>query len=218
MEDLIVLRKFHTLEEASGIVEILEKNKIYYRLEKSNAANDVVFAGNTLDTELHLKIKPEDMESTEKILEEVTEVNIEKLDKDYYLFSFQDDELMDILRKPDEWSMNDYLWAQEILKQRGKEVDQSRLDEWKKNRLEFLARPDQVKGNYIFNSYLFCVLGGFIGFFMGRHLKKFRKLLPNGQKVFAFDEPTRLTGQKIERTGIIFMLLYLVLLFYWIFS
>jgi hypothetical protein len=218
MEELVTLKKFNTLEEASGAVELLVKNNIHYIVEKNEASNDIVFAGNTLNAELLVKVKTDDYETALKLLEELTEVGIEKLDKDYYLFEFSDKELLDILEKPDEWSLNDYLWAQEILKQRGKEVDKTTLDEWKQKRLEFLAQPEKVTGNYILTAYILCFLGGIIGFFLGRHVKAFRKLLPNGQKVYAYDEESRKKGKNVEIAGLLFMAIYVGLICFLAFS
>jgi hypothetical protein len=212
MEDLVTIKKFSTYIEAAGVVELLDKNNITYKVEKSEVSGDIVFAGNTLEEELHLKVKPEDYETVEKLLEELEEIDAEKLEKDYYLFEFSDKELIEILEKPDEWSFNDYRWAQEILKQRGKEVAKSQLDEWKKKRLDFLAQPEVVKGSYLLSAYLFCILGGIIGFFMGRHVHAFRKLLPNGQKVYAFDEESRDKGKRVEVTGLICFSVFIILL------
>lgn len=218
MEDLVTLKKFNTYIEAAGVVELLDKNNITYVIEKTEASGDIVFAGNTLEEELHVKIKAEDFETAQKLLEDLEEIDAEKLEKDYYLFEFSDKELVEILEKPDEWSLNDYRWAQEILKQRGKEVTKPQLEDWKKKRFEFLSQPEVVKGSYVFNAYLFCVLGGIIGFFMGRHTHVFRKLLPNGQKVYAFDEASRDKGRKIEMTGLIFFAIYIILLIVFVIS
>jgi hypothetical protein len=212
MDDLITLKKFNTYLEAASFVELLEKNNIAYTVERSEASGDIVLAGNTLEEELNVKVKPEDYEAAQKIMEELVEVDLEKLDKDYYLFEFTDKELFEILEKPDEWSLNDYQWAQEILKQRGQEVDKSRLDQWRQKRLEFLSKPEKVSGKYMRLSYLFCILGGFVGYFMGHHLYAFRKLLPNGQKVFAFDNESRLKGKKIEIIGALCLVAYIILI------
>jgi hypothetical protein len=218
MEDLVTLKKFNTYIEAAGVVELLDKNNISYKIEKTENTGEVVFAGNTLDEELHVKVKPEDYEAAQQLLEELEEIDAEKLQKDYYLFEFTDKELIEILERPDEWSLNDYNWAQEILKQRGKEVAKSQLEDWKKKRLDFLSQPESVKSSYIRNAYLFCILGGIIGFFMGRHVHIFQKLLPNGQKVYAFDEKSRNKGKKVEMTGLVCFVIYFILLIVFVIS
>jgi len=215
MDELITLRKFNTYIEAAGIIELLQKNNIAYDVEKTEATGDVVFAGNTLEEELHVKVKQEDYEAAQKLLEELVEVDIEKLDKDYYLFEFSDKELLEILQKPDEWSLNDYHWANEIMKQRGQEVSKDQLEEWKKKRMDFLSQPDKVSSTYLRNAYLFCIFGGIIGFFMGRYLHTFRKLLPNGHKVLAFDEDSQAKGRKIEIIGLLCFIVYIIGFTYW---
>jgi hypothetical protein len=210
MEDLITLRKFNTVEEASSVIELLEKNKIDYSLDREKAS-DINFAGNTLDSEICLNVKGEDYEAAQELLKELTEINIENLDKDYYLFSFSDAEITEILQKPDEWSYNDYLWAQEILKQRGKEVDHSILENWKKKRLEVLAQPIKISDNYLIMAYLFCFLGGFTGYFMGLTILN-KKTLPNGQRVFIYDEESRIKGNKIKLIGATGFILYIIAL------
>lgn len=210
MDEFVTLKKFNTYIEAAGVVELLEKNKIVYQVEKSEANGDIVFAGNTLNEELHVQVKSEDYEAAQRLMEELIEVDIEKLDKDYYLFEFSDNELFEILEKPDEWSLNDYHWAQEILKQRGVLVDKSKLEQMKKERIQFLSKPEKVTGGYLSKAYLFCIFGGIVGFFMGKHLYGFRKLLPNGQKVIAFDEESRQKGKRIELIGLLSFLAYII--------
>jgi len=212
MEEFILLKKFNTPEEASTVIELLEKNNIEFQIEKDDAIQETVFIGNTFESEMHIKVKPEDLENAQQLLQELVEINAESLDKDYYLLNFTDTELTEILQKPDEWSYNDYLWAQEILKQRGKGVELSTLEDWKKQRLELLSQPKKISGNYIFSAYLFCILGGIIGLLMGMHLQNANKTLPNHQKVLTYDANSRNQGNTIKWTGVIFSLVWVSLI------
>jgi hypothetical protein len=212
MEEFILLKKFNTPEEASTVIELLEKNDIEFQIEKDDAIQETVFIGNTFESEMHIKVKPEDMESAQQLLQELVEINAESLDKDYYLLNFTDTELTEILQKPDEWSYNDYLWAQEILKQRGKGVDLAILEDWKKQRLVLLSQPEKISGNYIFSAYLFCLLGGIVGLLMGLHLQNANKTLPNHQKVLTYDENSRKQGNAIKWTGVFFLLIWVALI------
>src|ERR1035437_528322 len=123
MEELITLKKINTNEEASTIIELLQKNDIEYTLEKEDI-QDAELAGD-LAFGIDIKVKAEDLEKAEELLKDIEEIDVERLEKDYYLFAFSDSELIEILQKPDEWSYNDYLWGQDILKQRGQEVARS---------------------------------------------------------------------------------------------
>jgi len=214
MNEFETFKKFNNPEEASVLIDLLKKNSIDYELSTAKLTDDVIFAGNTLIEEVEINIKPEDFEKAEKLLEDIEEIDAESLDKDYYLFEFSDDELLDLLKNPDEWSLNDYHWAREILKQRGEEVDQGTIDQWKHARLENLSQTETVTVRYKILAYFFCLTGGFIGIFMGRHLSSYMKLLPNGQKVYAFTDKDRKLGYRISLIGIVCLLGWVILLFY----
>lgn len=213
MDEYKLFKKYNNPEEASVLVELLKKNDIDYQLTTEKPTEDIIFAGNTLLEELQINIKEEDFEKATKLLEDIVEVNAESLDKDYYLFEFSDNELLELLKKPDEWSLNDYHWAREILKQRGKEVEEETIEKWKKERLENLSQTEKVTTKYLILAYFFCLAGGFIGIFMGRHLSSYMKVLPNGQKVYAFDSKGRRLGYQISILGLICLILCIVLLF-----
>lgn len=58
-----------------------------------------------------------------KIVDNLIQVDIlshiEVVDKDYYLFSFTEIELEDLIQKKNEWSKFDFLLAKKILNDRG---------------------------------------------------------------------------------------------------
>jgi hypothetical protein len=209
-------KKFNNPEEAGVLIELLKKNSVDYELSTVKPTEDIIFAGNTMIEELEINIKPEDFEKAEKLFEDIEEIKAESLDKDYYLFEFSNDELLDLLKNPDEWSLNDYHWAREILKQRGMELDQVTVDKWKNARLENLSQTETVTMKYLVLAWFFCLTGGFIGIFMGRHLSSYMKTLPNGQKMYAFDEKGRKLGYRISIAGIVCLLVWIVMLFYFI--
>ncbi len=210
MEELITLKRINTNEEASTIIELLQKNDIEYTLEKEDN-QDTELAGD-LAFGIDIKVKAEDLEKAEELLKGIEEIDVERLEKDYYLFAFSDQELIEILQKPDEWSYNDYLWAQDILKQRGKEVAAATLAEWKQKRMEFLSKPTKISNNFILTAYLFCLFGGIIGYFMGNYLSNAQKILPNGKKIFTYDEDSRKKGHTLKKTGLVSLLILIILI------
>ena len=213
MSEFITFKKYNNPEEAGVLVDLLKNNDLEYQVTAEDASEDVVFAGNTIPKELSILVKESDIEAAEKLLEEIEEVGADRLEKDYYLFEFTDNELHDILKKPDEWSLNDYHWAREILKQRGKDIDDASIERWKNARLETLSKTEEVTVKYQILAYFFCIIGGFIGIFMGRHLSSYKKTLPNGQKMFAFDDKARKLGYRISIFGFICLITWIVLLF-----
>ncbi|MBX2827465.1 MAG: hypothetical protein KTR22_04850 [Flavobacteriaceae bacterium] len=185
------------MELALELANTLQEHQIETQIGDNSAPVDSTFGGSSLQYNIEVRIPKEDFEKAEEILKKEAEIAIETVDKDYYLFSFEDDELYDILLKPDEWNEFDYVLSQQILKKRGKPVDQELLDSLKKRRLEDLAKPEGNQTAWIYVGYLFAILGGFLGLVIGYLLWKSKKTLPNGEKVYSYSDKDRKHGQTI---------------------
>ncbi len=139
---------------------------------------------------------------------------INNVDDDYYLLSFTDDELYDILVKSDEWSEFDYSLSKKLLKERGKSVDDELLKSLKLKRIKELAKPEGNQKGWIIAGYIFAFLGGFLGLIIGYFLWTSKKTLPNGQKVFSYYPKDRRNGKYIFYISlIIFPISFLIKLF-----
>lgn len=120
---------------------------------------------------------------------------LDKIDKKYYLFSFTNDELYEILIKSDEWNPFDYKLAQKLLINRGEKVDAEMLDSLKKERLKVLAKPEQNQNSWIVAGYLFSFLGGGVGIIIGYSLWSSKKTLPNGERIYSYKSVDRKHGK-----------------------
>ncbi|WP_350291259.1 hypothetical protein [uncultured Croceitalea sp.] len=198
-----IFKKYPSLEQATEIKELLESNGIESILADNVPPVDVTFSGSTLEHQFEIRIKQSDFKEAEKILEKRAENLIDKVDNDYYLFDFSDEELYDILLKSDEWNEFDYTLAQKILKQKGKPVDKDLLNSLKKQRLEQLAKPEESQKAWIMAGYIFAMLGGLLGIIIGYFLWTAKKTLPNGQKVHTYSEKDRKQGKIIFIIAII---------------
>jgi ATP-dependent Zn protease len=123
------------------------------------------------------------------------------------LFDFTDQELYDILAKPDEWSAFDYQLSQRILKERGKEIDKDFLNSLRKTRIEDLAKPEEKQTNNVWVGYLFSLLGGLIGIAIGWNMMSSKKKLPNGEEIFSYQENDRKHGKRIMILGIVMLII-----------
>ncbi len=202
-EQFSIFRKFPTLEQAKELTTLFQQHEIESILDDNVPPVDVTFAGNTLQNEIEVRIKQSDFERAEKILEKNAEALIDNLDKDYYLFEFTNEELYEILLKPDEWNKFDYTLSQKILKDRGKSVDKELLNSLKNERLKELAKPEGNQKPWILTGYFFSILGGFLGLVIGYFLWTSKKTLPNGEKVYAYAEKDRKQGKYIFYIGLI---------------
>ncbi|MBS1506618.1 MAG: hypothetical protein JSS79_08235 [Bacteroidetes bacterium] len=210
-EQFLTFRKFNTVEEAQELADLLKANNIGSELEDT-AGFDVSFSGNPLNKEFRVKLLPADFERAEKLLLHQPHVTAEQLAPDHYLLSFSDDELLEIVTKPDEWSATDYQLALQLLKAHGKEMSADRLSALKKQRYHHLAQPEETKPVWIFVGFLSALLGGVLGIFIGWHLMAHKKTLPDGQRVYGYTTADRKKGQTIFFLGLIFGVLWLLVL------
>ncbi|UZR97297.1 hypothetical protein [Chondrinema litorale] len=213
-ERFLTFRRFGNLEDANTLVEVLKTNNIEYEVEDASPTFDITFSNNKLLNEYYVKLKQTDFESTEKLLVDTSDISIEDLPKDYYLFDFTDEELIEILIKPDEWNAVDYKLSQQILISRGKQIDEEFISTLKKKRNEELSKPEKSNSSWRNAGYIFAFLGGLLGVFIGWHLATFKKTLPNGERVYVYSESDRKHGKYILIMGVIFFAIYYTL--YWV--
>ena len=135
---------------------------------------------------------------------------VESVKKDHHLFSLSNDELFEIVLKPDQWSRDDYQLAQKILNDRRKEIDEVTEvfnEEW----LERFDEHERSHKPLIYAGYLFAILGGIIGILVGIHITTSKKTLPDGKKVFGYGIEDRQHGWQILIIGgIMFLLVMLI--------
>lgn len=209
--DFITYQKFIHHTEAKELADLFNANAIEFMAEDASAPFDASFSNSELNKEYKVKIKKEDFPKADELLLRISADQVNNADKDYYLFAFSDDELMDVLTKSDEWSKYDFLLAQKILKDRGLEVNEKLLASLKKNRLEDLSKPEQSQGMWVLAGYIFAITGGILGLFIGWHLRYLKKTLPNGDIVYGFSEEDRKHGKIIFVLGIIFFFIWIIL-------
>lgn len=203
IEKFNVFRSFPTLAQAQELEVLLNENNISTVLRDNIPPVDVTFSGSTLLNQYEVKISPLDFEKAEFILEGEAENLLDKIDKEYYLFSFTNDELYEILIKSDEWNPFDYKLAQKLLINRGEKVDAKMLNSLKKERLKGLAKPEENQKSWIIAGYLFSFLGGGVGIIIGYSLWSSKKTLPNGERIYSYKSVDRTHGKNIFIIGLI---------------
>ena len=210
VNDYYTYRKFNTPEEFEDLKVLFDQNKIEYTVEEDSPAFDLTFSGgNPFDKRILVKIRQSDFVIVDNLLEEQLKNNIHKIDEDNYLHEFSDEELLEIIEKPDEWNKPDYIAAQEILNKRGIIVSNEKIENLKKERLAKLSDPKKGQTGWIIFGYISAFLGGLFGIFIGWHFSTFKKTLPNGQRVYEYNIKTRKHGVKILFIGIIGLIFWI---------
>jgi hypothetical protein len=205
-------QKFFSPEQAEPVLTILKEHGIPFEFIKSKKLVDSVIGGDTsFDNLYELRINGKRFEEVNQLLRDTQEIDINELDSDYYLFSFTDDELVDILRKPDEWSPQDYTIALQVLEERDIVFTTEELAVYRNERLRVLARPEKLHRRLLYIGYVFAFFGGVIGVIIGLCLWQTKKTLPNGKKQFMFDFQTRGHGKLMILFSVIMLVVNFVL-------
>jgi hypothetical protein len=191
MSEFTTYQNFFDTGEAEPVLAVLKEKDIPFKFSKVKQRIDTVITGTRSDDLYQLRIPSDRFEEVNRLLESVTQVDLNEIDKDYYLFSFSDDELKDILLKADEWSPRDYVLARKLLQQKGIPVSDNDLALYKKQRLEELAKPEELKMGWRLLMYAFTFTGGLIGIFMGLAAWQSKKTLPDGSKVYTYNKKSR---------------------------
>jgi hypothetical protein len=190
--------------------KLLEKNNIYNELVQNKSTLDSSFSSVLLE-DFEIKIDKKDFANAEGVILKDSENLIKELPSDYYLFSFENEELIDIIEKKDEWSEMDYTLSIQLLKSRGIYLSIEDLDKSAKKRISELSKPEKNQQIWIIVGYVFAFLGGFLGFIIGYFLWKQKKTLPNGERIFEYDKEDREHGRKILILSILAVFFYIII-------
>ena len=195
--ELSVYRKFIYKDDALELAKILEENYFVYELTDNSSKLDSNFGGDINTKQYELKIRKDDFIEVEKIEEALVKNDLENVEETYHLFDYSDEELIEIVTKKDEWNKFDYLLAQKILKERGKEINPELLIVINKQRIDSLSVQEESPVWLIIIGYVSAFLGGFLGIFIGGYLMYYKKALPNGDRIYGFNRNDRSHGQNI---------------------
>jgi hypothetical protein len=134
-DQYLTFQKFPDKESALQLRDLLKQNDIECIFEDTSGRVDLTFSNSESIKEFRVKLKQEDFEQANDLLMHLSSQHLDNVEKDYYLFDFTDEELMEIVYKADEWSQFDYLLAKKLLKERGKEIKPEVAETIKKQRI-----------------------------------------------------------------------------------
>jgi len=205
----LTYKTFYEKERADVLTRILSDNGIEFEITEDRESLDSLYGDKLFNQQYFVKLRKDDFKKADSLLFDASAKELNNVDKEHYLYNFTDEELFDILSKPDEWNGFDYQLSQQILKDRGKNINADVIDLLKKQRIKELAKPEEGQRNWIYAGYIFALLGGLLGIFIGWHLSTFKKTLPNGERVFGHTENDRRQGKRIFIIGVIMFIVWI---------
>jgi hypothetical protein len=210
-ETFLTFKIFPDIETAQDFAEVLKQRDIPYLIEEDALVFDPSYANNQFNKDYRLKLRQEDFVRANQVLEAYYQTKLEQVNPDYYLFEFTDEELQEILAKPDEWGHFDYLLAQKLLKERGRDINSEKTEQLKSERIKELAKTKSVKRSSVILNYIVCFFFCPIGIFIGWNWAFSKKTLPDGQRVPVYSPYGQKHGLRIFVMGLILLILAFLL-------
>jgi hypothetical protein len=204
--EFIIYQKFNDVALANELAELLEVHNVKYFLEEEAQSFNPTFS-YTDTKEYVVKVMPEDFEQVNELLKQDASENIGEVESDYYLLSFSNDELMEVVTKADEWNAFDVQLARKLLAERGNAISDEEIADIEEKRMEELKEPESSQTFWIILGYILAFLGGVLGIFIGWHLKSHKKTLPNGERVYGYSGRDRWHGTIIFYLAVIVTIL-----------
>jgi hypothetical protein len=196
--------RFNDPALAEAVAEKLQENGIECRI----LGDDGPFVSSIGPTQavssVSLQIRAEEFNRAHAILEAYYEDQLGEIDPEYFLYSFTDEELMDVVAKPDEWGHLNYVLARKILAERGKPLSTEEAGRLKQERLEELERPDD-QGQVDIQLPLHPT-----GTFVNHSIATHKKTLPDGRQVYTHSEYSRKRARTFFFIGLTLILYVLV--------
>ena len=206
-------QSFASEEVAQPLLRLLQAHGIATETGVDRLDFDVNFANNPTDTRFVVRLRAADIEKARQLEDLENDRLAANAAPDHYLFSFTDEELFDVLTKPDEWNSYDVTLAGRILRQRGRVVSADAIQLLRRHRTAEIAKPEPTRKAWIVAGYLSAILGGIIALLIGWHLYSHKKPLPDGSRVYAYAPSDRVHGFRILLLGIFGLLVSIVLRF-----
>ncbi|MCU0345915.1 MAG: hypothetical protein MUC59_03150 [Saprospiraceae bacterium] len=201
-------RDFFMESQVVEFENLLNAHQIPYSVEKSRLLIDKSIAGQGLTPFAVVKLRPVDFGRVGQLLAKSVEDNPQLLDSHYFQ-GFTATELLEVLRKPDEWTPEDIAAAQILLKRQGVVVPTSQVAAYQQERTEALRSGKPVGIGLLLLHAVFAVLGGLFisllfflwGMGMAWYYWKDRTTDMEGQQFFTFATEARQWGKAIFLLG-----------------
>lgn len=206
--------------EMQEIEALLKENRITYKLSSAKPILDSVIVGEGLFPKYTLKLLPGDFERVNQLLRSHYEQKAFEISDYPQLSELTNEELLEILQKPEEWSIESEIVARKILQSRDYPIEDAYIKVLRDEHLAETRRGKRVSPYF----QLLYLLAVFLGFYisilflvpavgMGYYYAYGKATDPHGKRYFVYDERARNIGKLILYGGIIIFLVQIYLLY-----
>jgi hypothetical protein len=199
-------RSFDSRVEAAAMQALLSKNGIPSSLEENKTVFDTAIVGVPNTQSFIVRIPQDHFLTANAVLEEAVNLDELEVEDDYYLLSFSEEELLDLVKKKDEWGEFDYALARKLLAERGIPLTDVDIKRMEKERVQTLRKADAVPVVYIIAGYLVALFSTLIAVAVGLYLVTSYRRLPDGHTAHKYNDSARFHGKCIMALSVLVVL------------
>ena len=192
------LQSFQRLEEAADWVEILEANQIEYHWQESFSGLEDGTVVGPVRRFFALTVKENELAKARNLLKPVAQEWVLRYDESHFLYLYSQQELYEILERPDQWSLEEVEMSRRILRERGFCLTEEEEEWLYQSRLEEVRQTQKrAETSWIVGLYLFSLIGGYFSIMLAWMFASSKQLDPSGEKFYTYDRWTRKHAKNI---------------------
>ena len=165
------------------------------------------------EKDFHVMLDLADFDRAHALIDAMAIKDAQTIGKDHPLFGFTNEELMEVLARPDDWTRLDVRLAQRQLHQHGIPVHDAVLDRFREERMSAMRAPEGSQFPFVALGYISAFCGGLLGIAIGRYLVSSHKTLPTGERIAVFSQSDRRDGRRITIVGCVMLIVWAVIAF-----
>lgn len=146
MEEFIEYQRFSTLEDAVPLLDLLDRNQIPFKVDDS--ANRFSLSATTIDpleNKFIVQIRQVDKDTVNKLNQRIGE----SPENDHYMYSLSNNDIIDAVVNPEDWTKEEQTLAQEIFKQRNLKPTAEEIKSTRKEKIEMVKNEHLRQKNMI---------------------------------------------------------------------
>lgn len=213
-------KNFIKKEDAQEFAQFLKDNNIPALVESTKVLLDSAIVGNDNIPRTVVKVQAQNFPKVNQLIaQSLGELNYEMI-KNHHLNQLDDEELQDILLKPDEWTVESVQIAKVLLKERGIDVSDQEVQQMEIERLAEFKEGKAAKPIWIVVYATCMILGIFAdlmvliaGVSMSLYYGYGKTTAPDGRKYFVYNKQTRTFGRYLFVIGLVLILVEILIIY-----
>ncbi len=139
MEEFIEYQRFSTLEDATLLIDLLDVNQIPFKIDDSAMRFDMAATSiNPLESGIVIQIREIDKDKVDRLSQRSAETPV----NDHYMYSLSDNDIIDAVVNPEDWTKEEHILAQEIFKQRNLKPTAETIKSSRKEKIETVKKEE----------------------------------------------------------------------------